>query len=609
MLRGLSKALMILCALPLVASAESAYVGDLPRPRIVNGLTTSDYPTTGVLLVGNPGLMFLTCSATLIGCETVLTAAHCFCSPTDDCQGADAPDPSDYFVYFQHGGILGVSSIAIRGDFVFPVADVAVLKLSSPVEGIAPTPIDTTGASAGLEGTIVGFGRTGGANNDYGIKRLGAVEIAACEAGISETSSVCWDFSNPLGPAGADSNTCNGDSGGSLFIDYGAGPTLAGVTSGGFTSNCLPDDFSFDADVAFYNAWIQTEGGSDLANTTCGAIPQIGDPDAQVLTFEGQVSSSVVEETHSFTVGSGIGVLRVTMNGDDAIENDFDLYLRRGAPPTTSQFDCVHATASQFASCKITSPAPGTWYATVRRFSGQGDYQATATLFGPDCADPLNDGEPCDDANACTASDTCQSGACAGTPVADDTPCADADPCTRPDSCQAGVCVHDASALTGCRSSQKSLLLLKDKGGSKDKLVWKWIRGEATSQSEFADPTAGTDYALCLYAGTTAAVAASAEIPSDPGKWSPAGVKGYRYNDQDAVSDGIKGVILKGSDKDAAKIVVKGKGSGLFDPVLPLTFPVKLQLVNVDNGLCWESDFVSGDEISNDLEQFKAKAN
>lgn len=608
MVRGLSKALLFLCALPVAARGETAYVGDLPRPRIVNGVVTADYPSTGVLLVGNPGLMFLTCSATLIGCETVLTAAHCFCSPTDDCQGVDAPDPSEYFVYLQNAGTFGVASISIRSDFAFPVADVAVLELTSPVEGIAPTPLDTAGSSPGTSGTIVGFGRTGGSNNDYGIKRSGAVETAACDNGISNTTSVCWEFTNPLGPPGDDSNTCNGDSGGSLFIDYGSGATLAGVTSGGFSSNCLPDDVSFDANVSFYNAWIQTEGGPDLANTSCGTIPQVGDADTQVLDFEGQVGPSATEETHAFLVGSGVGLLRVTMNGDDAVQNDFDLYVRRGSPPTTSQFDCADATASQFASCEFASPAPGTWYATVRRFSGAGDYQSTVTLFGADCANPANQGEPCDDANACSENDTCQSGACTGTPVANGTPCADDNPCTRPDSCQAGLCVQDASALSGCRTSVKSLLLLRDKGGTRDKLVWKWVRGQETSQSEFADPTAGTDYALCLYAGTTAAVAAAAEIPSDPVLWSPLSDKGYRYNDQVAASDGIKGALLKGSDKDAAKIVVKGKGTALFDPSFPLSLPVKVQLVNLDTDLCWESDFDSGDVLSNDSEQFKAKA-
>jgi cysteine-rich repeat protein len=76
------------------------------------------------------------------------------------------------------------------------------------------------------------------------------------------------------------------------------------------------------------------------------------------------------------------------------------------------------------------------------------------------------EGSECDDANACTRSDTCQSGTCAGTPIvcvaldgchvpgtcdvgtgicssppkADNAACDDGNACTSADSCQAGVC-------------------------------------------------------------------------------------------------------------------------------------------------------------------------
>jgi hypothetical protein len=53
----------------------------------------------------------------------------------------------------------------------------------------------------------------------------------------------------------------------------------------------------------------------------------------------------------------------------------------------------------------------------------------------------------------------------------------------------------------GCRAAGKSVLRIHSGAGS-EKLVWKWLKGVATSQMEFADPTATTDYALCLYDGS-----------------------------------------------------------------------------------------------------------
>jgi hypothetical protein len=253
-----------------VMAGPSPAAGEDVRAEVVNGVFDSEQGSTGALLFGSsPGSAYLTCSGTLIGCETFLTAAHCVCATNgSSCQGAGAPDPSDFLVFLQHGGFFGVSSIALRSDYNFPEADVAVLKLTPPVEGVPPTPINLQGTpTTSTPGLIVGFGSSGGVNSDFGLKRMGIVTTAACTGGVSNETSVCWNFENPIGPPGEDSNTCQGDSGGPLFIDFGAGPVVAGVTSGGFSDNCLALDNSFDANVHFYRDWIQTEGGTDLDST------------------------------------------------------------------------------------------------------------------------------------------------------------------------------------------------------------------------------------------------------------------------------------------------------------------------------------------------------
>jgi hypothetical protein len=59
---------------------------------------------------------------------------------------------------------------------------------------------------------------------------------------------------------------------------------------------------------------------------------------------------------------------------------------------------------------------------------------------------------------------------------------------------------------------------------------------------------------------------------------------------------------------------VKGKGTNLPDlpiannPALALDLPVRVQLVNQDNMLCFEGTFASGDVKKNNPAQFKAKA-
>ena len=61
----------------------------------------------------------------------------------------------------------------------------------------------------------------------------------------------------------------------------------------------------------------------------------------------------------------------------------------------------------------------------------------------------------------------------------------------------------------GCRTAAKSILVVKDNAtDTKDKLIWKWIKGASTTQAEFGDPTVpvtGANIALCVYDNTCAA--------------------------------------------------------------------------------------------------------
>jgi hypothetical protein len=137
------------------------------------------------------------------------------------------------------------------------------------------------------------------------------------------------------------------------------------------------------------------------------------------------------------------------------------------------------------------------------------------------------------------------------------------------------------------------LLLLKQKGGARDKLIWKWGGGQATSQDEFADPRDTTDYGLCFYANGS--LVAESNVPASSSRWSPVGTKGYKYKDTAATEDGMQTILLSGGTEGRAKILAKGKGANLPDPHLPLATPLIVQLVNGDSDLCWESSFEAGD--------------
>ena len=348
--------------------------------RIVNGVFTVGFPSVGMILRNNGGVPHAWCSGTLIGCDTVLTAAHCV---------DDNPAPSDLKVYFQNVGVVEVSDVRFHPGFSFPNADVAVLRLAEPVAGIPTSAINRDiPIGEDVQGTIVGFGRSGGSNDDYGLKRLGQVRTAACNAPFSSTNLICWNFTSPLGPAGLDSNTCNADSGGPLFSAVGApGLMVSGVTSGGINGSCLPTDHSYDARVSTFADWIVANSG-DLGPQQCGVLPAVGDPQVTMVGDVGTLSAGQPQGLHSFTVPAGTQLLRVALNGEDNFVNEFDLYVRQGAVPTSNSFDCAGNDQGQFAGCEIPGPAAGQWFAMVERVTGQGTYQVVATSFGaaPDLA-------------------------------------------------------------------------------------------------------------------------------------------------------------------------------------------------------------------------------
>ena len=125
--------------------------------RIVNGVATIEFPGVGALVKGaSPDSAGSWCTGTLVGCRTFLTANHCV--------RADRR-PGSYHVYFQNLGFVAVEAVSPpHPDYAFPHADLAVLRLAQPVDGLPVTAINRAFTVPNqTPGTLVAGSVAGGA--------------------------------------------------------------------------------------------------------------------------------------------------------------------------------------------------------------------------------------------------------------------------------------------------------------------------------------------------------------------------------------------------------------------------------------------------------------
>lgn len=144
-----------------------------------------------------------------------------------------------------------------------------------------------------------------------------------------------------------------------------------------------------------------------------------------------------------------------------------------------------------------------------------------------------------------------------------------------------------------CRAASRGRFrLIHDQLSGRNLLMWRWRGGPGPGS--FGDPTATTDYALCLYDETNdspvlrlvATTPAGGTCGSRP-CWSAGGGR-FRYSNPDGTG-GLRRIVLREGAQGPSAITIRGGPDGLVLPPLPLAqdSSVTVQLVN-DAGDCWD---------------------
>lgn len=89
----------------------------------------------------------------------------------------------------------------------------------------------------------------------------------------------------------------------------------------------------------------------------------------------GNLSESGATLTYKVTLGNA---LNIALDGPRGV--DFDLYVRKGAPPTTTEYDQRGYTGSADEKIRVEPLEPGEYYVMVRSYRGSGGFTLEATI-------------------------------------------------------------------------------------------------------------------------------------------------------------------------------------------------------------------------------------
>lgn len=134
--------------------------------------------------------------------------------------------------------------------------------------------------------------------------------------------------------------------------------------------------------IAVANAWAEVGVGSPMANPDPGpGTDPTTDPVEPPEPTDTLAAATGEQLAFTVTVPEGATELRVTIQGGTG---DADLYLRAGAAPTTSAYDCRPYRSGNDEECVIANPAAGTWHIGVRAYAAFAGVTLNTDVTAPD---------------------------------------------------------------------------------------------------------------------------------------------------------------------------------------------------------------------------------
>jgi len=195
------------------------------------------------------------------------------------------------------------------------------------------------------------------------------------QKGVAQTSlsgaagsNTFYTFVVPAGATNLTFTMSGGSGDADIFVKFGSAPTSSSYDcrpyKGGNAESCsfaAPQAGTYHVMINGYSAY---SGVSLVADYTAGSGS--GGSTGGSSTLNNLTATKGNWLHYTVTVPAGMSSLTVNASGGSG---DADLYVRRGAQPTTTTYDCRPYKNGNTESCAINNPQAAVWHISLRAYS------------------------------------------------------------------------------------------------------------------------------------------------------------------------------------------------------------------------------------------------
>ena len=183
----------------------------------------------------------------------------------------------------------------------------------------------------------------------------------------AQASETDFTFVVPSDASSVDFVMSGGSGDADLYVKFGSAPTTSSYDCRPY-KNGNSESCNFNAQAGTY--YVMVRGYSSYSGASLTATHDGGGSNPPAAggneTISNISANSGQWKHYTLDVPAGMSTLTASISGGSG---DADLYVRRGAQPTTSSYDCRPYKNGNNETCNISNPAQDTYHISVRAYS------------------------------------------------------------------------------------------------------------------------------------------------------------------------------------------------------------------------------------------------